>query len=165
MAKFETQLPDDILKDFDFLQKNAIEIFGKMTRAGAEVVKGQIASNATSAFGGKMGAAMNRKLKITKTYETPSDGGINTKVAYYGYIPRKDGRKVKIKGGSYPGVPAPLLAALREFGARPGGNMPAPFKKYWTKRPFVRPAFANTSAIKEAMLRTQKEASGGLLDD
>ena len=164
MAKFETQLPNDILKDVNFLQTNAIEIFGKMTRAGAEVVKRQIATNANSAFDGDVAAKMNSKLRITKTYETPSDGGINTKVAYYGYIPRKDGRKVKIKGGSYPGVPAPLLAALREFGARSGGNMPEPFKKYWTKKPFVRPAFANKQGIEQAMFKAQKEASGGLLE-
>lgn len=165
MAKFEAELPTEILKDVDFLKSNAADIFGKMTRAGAEVVKKQIASNATRAFDGKTAGKLNSKLKITKTYDTPSDGGINTKVAYYGYIPRSDGKKVKIKGGSYPGVPAPLLASLREFGARSGGGMPEPLKRYWTKRPFVRPAFDNTGAIKAAMLKTQRELSGGLLND
>lgn len=165
MAKFEAELPTDILNDVEFVRNNAAKIFGKMTRSGAEVVKKQIASNASRAFDSKLAAKLNSKLKITRTYETPSDGGINTKVAYYGYIARADGSKVRIKGGSYPGVPAPLLARLREFGARNGGNMPEPFKKYWTKRPFVRPAFENTGAIKSAMLKTQKELSGGLLDD
>lgn len=42
MAKFEQELPTDILKDFDFLQNNAINIFGKMTRAGAEVAKDKL---------------------------------------------------------------------------------------------------------------------------
>lgn len=164
MAKFEQELPTDILKDFDFLQNNAINIFGKMTRAGAEVAKRQIATNAGRAFDSKTAAKLNSKLRITKTYDTPSDGGINTKVAYYGYIPRSDGKRVKIKGGSYPGVPAPLLARLREYGARSGGNMPEPFKKYWTKRPFVRPAFDDKSGIEKAMLKAQKELSGGLLE-
>jgi len=164
MAKFEQELPTDILKDFDFLQNNAINIFGKMTRAGAEVAKRQIANNAERAFDSKTAAKLNSKLRITKTYDTPSDGGINTKVAYYGYIPRSDGKRVKIKGGSYPGVPAPLLARLREYGARSGGNMPEPFKKYWTKRPFVRPAFDDKSGIEKAMLKAQKELSGGLLE-
>lgn len=164
MAKFEQELPTDILKDFDFLQNNAGEIFGKMTRAGAEVVKKQIAINAGRAFKSKTAKKLNSKLKITKTYDTPSDGGINTKVAYYGYIPRSDGKKVKIKGGTYPGVPAPLLAALREFGASSGGGMPEEFKEYWTKRPFIRPAFDNRSAIEKAMLKAQKELSGGLLE-
>lgn len=164
MAKFEAEMPTAILEDFDFLQNNAAEIFGKMTRAGAEVVKKQIASNANRAFDGDTAGRLNSKLKITRTYDTPSDGGINTKVAYYGYIPRKDGTKVKIKGNSYIGVPAPLLARLREYGARSGGNMPEPFKRYWTKKPFVRPAFENTGAIEKAMLKTQKELSGGLLE-
>lgn len=165
MAKYEAELPTEILSEFEFVRNNAAEIFGKMTRAGAEVVKKQIASNATRAFDGKTAAKLNSKLKITRTYDTPSDGGINTKVAYYGYIPRSDGSKVKIKGGTYPGVPAPLLARLREYGARSGGNMPEPFKRYWTKRAFVRPAFENKSAIKKAMLNAQKQFSGGLLDD
>lgn len=164
MAKFEAELPNDLLKDFNFLQHNAVKIFGGMTKAGAEVVKRQIATNATRAFDSTTATKLNQKLKITRTYETPSDGGINTKVAYYGYIPRKDGSKVKIKGGRYPGVPAPLLASLREFGARNGGNMPEPLKRYWTKHPFVRPAFENKGAIESAMLKAQKELSGGILE-
>lgn len=164
MAKFQTELPTEILRDFDFVRNNAAEIFGKMTRAGAEVVKSQIASNATRVFKAKTAAKLNHKLKITKTYDTPSDGGINTKVAYYGYIPRSDGKPFKIKGHTYQGVPAPLLAALREFGAKGGGGMPEEFKEYWTKKPFVRPAFDNKGAIEKAMLKTQKELSGGLLE-
>lgn len=163
MAHFNMELPSDILKDFDFLQKNAIEIFGGMTRAGAKVVKDQIAANANRVFRPKTAEKLNKRLKITKTYDTPSDGGINTKVAYYGYIPREDGKPVKIKGGSYRGVPAPLLAALREFGAKSSGGMPAEFREYWTKMPFVRPAFDNRGAIEKAMLTAQKKLSEGLL--
>lgn len=163
MAHFQAELPTDILKDFDFLQNNAIKIFGEMTRAGAEVVRKEIASNTRRVFKAKTAEKMVHKLKLTRTYETPRDGGINTKVAFYGYIPRSDGKKVRIKGGTYPGVPAPLLAALREFGAKGSGGMPTEFKEYWTKKPFVRPAFDNRSAIEKAMLKTQKEASGGLL--
>ena len=164
MAKFEVEIPTELLNEFDFVRNNAASIFGKMTRAGAEVVKQQIESNAMRAFDSKTAAKLNQRLKITRTYDTPSDGGINTKVAYYGYIPRADGKKVKIKGGYYPGVPAPLLAALREFGAKGSGNMPEPLKRYWTKRPFVRPAFANRGAIEKAMLKAQKEFSGGILE-
>lgn len=163
MAKFEAELPTEILADFDFVRNNAANIFGKMTRAGAEVVKRQIATNAGRVFKPGTASKLNQKLRITKTYDTPSDGGINTKVAYYGYIPRSDGKKVKIKGGSYPGVPAPLLAALREFGAKGSGGMPPEFKEYWTKKPFVRPAFENKGAIESAMLKVQKELSGGRL--
>lgn len=164
MAKFTAELPTDILKDFDFLQKNAVKIFGEMTRAGAEVVKSQIEAGARRAFRSRTAAKLNAKLKITRIYETPSDGGINTKVAYYGYIPKSDGKPFKIKGNTYPGVPAPLLASLKEFGARGGGGMPEEFKQYWTKNPFIRPAFEKTEAIESAMLKAQKQLSGGLLE-
>lgn len=166
MAKFEAQLPTDILDDVNFVADNAIKIFGGMTRAGAEVVKKNIEAGANRAFDGKLASKMNSKLKMTRVYATPSDGGINTKVAYYGYIPRSDGSQVKIKGKySYNGVPAPLLARLREYGARSGGGMPESLKKYWTKKPFIRPAFQDTTGITKAMNKAQKELSGGLLND
>lgn len=165
MAKFEAGLPTDILNDVDFVSSHSVKIFGGMTRAGAKIAKQNLEANTKRAFNGKLASAMTSKLKITRTYETPSDKGINTKVAFYGYIPRKNGSKVKIKGKyAYNGVPAPLLAALREYGASSSGAMPEQFKKYWRKHVFVRPAFED-KGIGEAMLKAQKELSGGLLDD
>lgn len=165
MAKFSVEMPTDILNDVDFVASNSAKIFGGMTRAGAKVAKKNIENGTKRAFDGKLASAMNSKLKITRTYETPSDKGINTKVAFYGYIPRKNGSKVKIKGKyAYNGVPAPLLAALREYGASSGGAMPEQFKKYWTKRVFVRPAFED-KGIEKAMLEEQRKLSGGILDD
>ena len=165
MAKFVTELPTEIMKDFEKIYGSTDKIFGGMTRAGAKVVKKNIEAGARRVFNGSTASKMVSKLKITQVYKTPSDGGINTKVAFYGYIPRKDGRAVKIKGGYYNGVPAPLLASLREFGASSGGAMPEGFKRYWTKKPFIRPAFSNKKNIETAMLQAQKELSGGLLDD
>ena len=165
MAHFTTELPTEIMKDFEKIYGSTEEIFGGMTKAGAEVVKKNIQSGVRKAFRGATASKMNSKLKITRTYKTPSDGGINTKIAFYGYIPRKDGSQVKIKGNYYEGVPAPLLASLREFGASGGGAMPEGFKKYWTKKPFIRPAFQDKSGIEKAMLEAQKNLSGGLLDD
>ena len=165
MARFEAELPTDILKDVEFVANNALKIFGGMTKAGAEVVKKDIEAGTRRVFDGDTAAKMVSKLKITRTYETPSDGGINNKIAFYGYIPRSDGKQVKIKGKySYSGVPAPLLANLRENGASSSGAMPEPFKRYWTKKPFVRPAFDNKGGIEKAMLKAQKELSGGRLD-
>ena len=166
MAKFTMGLPTDILLNVDYLQNNAIEIFGGMTRAGAKVVKADIEQRAKTVFKPATAAKLNKKLKITKTYNTPSDGGINTKVAYYGYIPKENGMPFKIRGYvSKLGVPAPFLAALREYGGDLG-QMPAQFQRYWKqKKPFVRPAFANNSGITKAMLKAQKELSGGILDD
>ena len=159
------ELPTSILEDIDYIESNAITIFGKMTRAGAEVVKGQIEAGAHKVFYPDTATKMNAKLKITKTYNTPSDGGINTKVAYYGYIPKVNGMPFKIRGYKSPGVPAPFLAAFREYGGDLG-QMPEQFKRYWKiKRPFIRPAFAQTTAIKNAMRAEQKKLSKGLLDD
>lgn len=165
MAKFVSELPTEIMKDFEKIYGSTEEIFGGMTKAGALVVKQNIEAGTRKAFKGATASKMVSKLKMTRVYKTPSDGGINTKVAFYGYIPRKDGSAVKIKGGFYEGVPAPLLASLREFGASSGGAMPEEFKKYWTKKPFIRPAFNKKSSIQKAMLQAQKELSGGLLDE
>lgn len=165
MAKFVTELPTEIMRDFEKIYGSTDKIFGGMTKAGAKVVKQNIEAGARRVFSGNTASKMVSKLKITQTYKTPSDGGINTKVAFYGYIPRENGKAVKIKGGYYGGVPAPLLASLREFGASSGGAMPEGFKRYWTKKPFIRPAFSNKKGIEAAMLQAQKELSGGLLDD
>lgn len=166
MAKFVMELPKDILKDVEFVQKNAVSIFGEMTQAGAQVAKQSIAQGAQRAFYPETARKMNEKLKITKVYNTRKDKAINTKVAYYGYIPKVNGMPFKIRKYEYPeGVPAPFLAALREYGGSLG-NMPEPFKRYWrVKIPFIRPAFANTAPIKKAMLEKQKELSKGILDD
>lgn len=163
MAKFTAELPTDILKEVNFVEKNAIDIFKGMTKAGAEVAAENMRQGANRAFKHGVGAKMNSKLKVTKSYETRKKE-ITTKAAYYGYIPRKDGRRVKIKGNYYPGVPAPLLGNLVEFGTS-STKMPRQFKEYWDgqKKPFVRPAFSDTGRITAAMLNAQKELSGGIL--
>lgn len=163
MAKFVANLPADILKDIDFVQKNAIDIFKGMTKAGAEVAADNMRVGATRAFPGSLSASVNAKLRVTKSYETRRRE-ITTKAAYYGYIPRRDGSRVRIRGGSYPGVPVPLLCNLVEYGT--SGAMPEPLKRYWSgrKSPFIRAAFSRTSSIREAMLTAQKELSGGLLE-
>lgn len=142
MAEFEMELPEDILKDFQNIDKNAEKIFGEMTKAGAEVVENNIRSNVPASF---HGSDIMHCLKVTKVYKTPSDDGINTKVAFYGYFKNKDGKT----------VPAPLVANVYEYG-RSG----KPFRKH----PFMRRSF-NKGAIEKAMLATQTKMSGGLLED
>ena len=85
-----------------------------------------------------------RCLKITRTYKTPSDDGINTKVGFYGYFTNKEGKK----------VPAPLVANVFEY-----GNSTTGFKK-----PFFRKAFKK-GEIEQAMYEAQSRASGGILDE
>ena len=80
MAKFRMEIPKEIMQDFQKLQVNADEIFAEMTRAGAEVVEVNVRTNVPSSF---HDSDIMNCLKITKTYKTPSDGGINTRVGFY----------------------------------------------------------------------------------
>ena len=87
MAKFELQLPTEIMKDFKKIYDNADEIFGEMTKAGAEVVNSNIEANVPQSI---KNSKMMDCLKITKTYKSPSDDGINTQVGFYGYFENAD---------------------------------------------------------------------------
>jgi hypothetical protein len=142
MAKFKMELPTDIMKDFQTIYENSDEIFGEMTRAGAEVVEKNIIANVPQSI---RNSNMMKCLKVTKTYKTPSDDGINTKVGFYGYFKNENGET----------VPAPLVANVFEHGR---SNLPFP------KHPFLRKSFKK-SDIEDAMLKAQKKASGGLLDE
>lgn len=142
MAKFQMELPTDVIKDFERISKDSEKIFGDMTKAGAEVVEKNIIANVPQSI---RNSNMMKCLKITKVYKTPSDDGINTKVGFYGYFENEDGKT----------VPAPLVANVFEY-----GRSSAPFQKH----PFMRKSFRK-SDIEAAMLKAQKESSGGLLDE
>ena len=71
-------------------------------------------------------------------------GAGNTKVGFYGYFENDEGKK----------VPAPLVANVFEYGR---SGLPFP------KHPFLRKSFKK-SEIEQAMLKVQKEKSGGLLE-
>ena len=142
MAKFSLELPTEIMKDFQKIHKDADKIFGEMTKAGAEVVESNIRANVPKSI---RNSKMMNCLKITRTYKTPSDDGINTKVGFYGYFQNEDGKT----------VPAPLVANVFEYGR---SNLPFP------KQPFMRKSFKK-GEIEQAMLKAQKKASGGLLDE
>lgn len=152
---FKVELPTEIMKDIQKIYDNTDEILGEMTRAGAAVVEANMRSDAPQ--------VLKDYVKVTRTYRTPSDGGINTKVIVKGYIPFSDpNRKGFTRNGgggdSYTtdkGVPAEFLANLYEH-----GRSTAP----WPKKPFVRKSFKKKE-IEEAMLEAQVKASGGLLED
>ena len=74
-------------------------------------------------------------LKVTKTYKTPSDDGVNTKIAFYGYFINRNKEK----------IPAPLVANVTEYGR---SNSPYP------KKPFLRRSFKK-SQIQAAMQAVQ----------
>lgn len=132
MARYEMELPTELLSIFSTLEKTEKKMLQDMTKAGAKVVLKNIEHNVPSSF---HGSNIMKCLKVTKSYETPSDDGINTKVAFYGYFVNKQGRK----------VPAPLVCNVFEYGR---SNFP--------KKPFLRRAFKNAE-IEKAMLEVQKK--------
>ena len=140
MAKFEMQLPKEIMKDIEYINQNSDKIFGEMTKAGAEVVIKNVRTNIPKGFAN---SDIMNCLKITKIYKTPTDDGINTKVAFYGYFINENGVR----------TPAPLVANVFEYGS-----------SKFTKRPFFRRSFKK-SQIEQAMLQAQKEYSRGLLEE
>lgn len=155
MAKFDMQLPKDLMSDLRKLDTNADKIFGDMTKAGAEVALSEVRSNAPD--------ILRPYAKLTRTYKTPSDDGINTKVIFSGYLPFSGNRTEFLRRGrgggkvysTSKGVPADFLAILFEY-----GRSNAPFPKH----PFFRRSF-NEAKINKAMLDAQKTASGGIIDE
>lgn len=155
MAQFKMELPTQIIDDCQWIEENTYRIFGGMTRIGAE-----------TALGTMLASCPNKDLvpygRITKTYKTPSDGGINTKAGFWGYLPFSNpNRKYftrRANGGVYStdkGVPVDFLVKLYEY-----GRSTAPFPKH----PFVRKAFS-PSKITKAMYQAQSDLSRGLLDE
>lgn len=140
MAEFKLTLPDDVIRDIEKIYSDSDKIFGSMTHAGAKVVYHNAKANAPASF---RGSRIMNHLKVTKIYKTPSDGGVNTKVGFYGYFTNHLGKK----------TPAPLVAKIFEYG-----------KTNFLKQPFFRKSF-DRSKIYKVMIEQQKKASGGLLDE
>jgi hypothetical protein len=134
MAQYKVELPNDLIKQFEGIEKNAEKMMGEMTNAGAKVVYNLVLSNMKGSFKSTKGLA--ECLKITRVYKTPSDDGINTKVAFYGYFENSQGKV----------VPAPLVANAREYGTSRGEK----------KKPFFRKSF-NKAQIESAMLQVQNK--------
>ena len=128
MAKFQSELPNDLIKVFEDLETNCDEMLGEMCEAGAEVVYNNALANMKKAF--KSTRSLEKGLKVTKVYKTPSDDGINVHVGFYGYTDE--------------GVPIPLIAQAREYGTSKGEE----------KKPFFRKSFKKAQ-IEEAMQKVQ----------
>lgn len=132
MAKFKAELPNDIIKEFESLEKNTDKMLKEMTEAGAKVVLSNIKSKVPHSW---YSSNIMKCLKITKPYKTPSDDGINTKVAFYGYFINRNNER----------IPAPLVANVTEYGR---SNSP------YSKKPFMRRSF-NKGQIEKAMQAVQ----------
>lgn len=146
MAKFELELPKEEIKKIEKVYKNTFNIFGRMTKAGANVTLNTVKSNVPS---GWRGSNIMNNIKLTKTYRTPSDDGINTKIVISGYFINKNGVR----------TPAPLVANVFEHGrsAQSRGGK-------FVKQPFFRKSFKKDQ-IEKAMLDEQKRLTGGILDE
>lgn len=103
MARFNSELPSDLLKEFEQLDINAEKMMGEMTKVGAEVVYKKVLKNMPKSFNN---SEIMKCFKITKIYKTKTDDGINTKVGFYGYFKNKRGIE----------EPAPLVANVFEHG-------------------------------------------------
>ena len=130
MARFNQQLPNDLIKEFEELSIATPRMMGAMTKAGAETVKNIAKNNLAKSF--KSTDRLSECLFVSKTYRTPSDDSINNKVMIYGYL---DAEKKH---------PAPLVAMAREYGTSRGE----------AKKPFFRKSFKK-SAIENAMKKEQ----------
>ncbi len=138
MAKFNAELPNDLMKVFEELETDAPQMMGEMCKAGAEVVYNKVVSNLGKAFART--ETLLKGLKITKVYNTPTDDGINVHVGFYGYDTSKVSK-------AYPkGKPIPLIAMAREYGTSSGEK----------KKPFFRKAFSKKE-IEEAMMEVQNK--------
>lgn len=136
MARFKAELPNDLIKEFEGLEKDCTSIFGEMVEAGAKAVHKNVLSNMKRVF--KNTASLEKGLKITKIYKTQSDDGINVYIGFYGYDKTK-------KTKTHPnGTPIPLMAMAREYGTSSGE----------AKKPFFRKSFRKTE-IEQAMKRVQ----------
>ena len=134
MARFNAEMPTELLKLFDELGADAHEMLGEMTQAGAEVVLANVKANVPASF---RGSDIMNCLVITRVYRTPSDDGLNTKVAFYGYFVNKAGET----------VPAELVCNVMEY-----GRSKAPVQKH----PFMRKSFKKRE-IEAAMQKVQEK--------
>ena len=134
MARFKSELPNDILKEVSALEKNTEKMLEEMTEAGAKVVLANIKASVPSSW---YSSDIMKCLKVTRPYKTPSDDGVNTKIAFYGYFTNRNNKK----------IPAPLVANVTEYGRH---NNPYP------KKPFLRRSFKK-GEITKAMESVQEK--------
>ena len=151
MAKFEAQIPNDLIKKIGGLADGgADEMMNEMLIAAAETVIGGVEVNAQKAFknpdtvtGNVFVKPQKRRsgLKLSKVYRVKKDDSKNVRIKFVGY------KKGSAKTQRYPkGTPIALIAVAREYGTSSGEK----------KRPFFRPAF-NKSEIENTMRFVQKK--------
>jgi hypothetical protein len=134
MAKFESILPTELIKQFETLELNTEKMIGEMVNAGAEVARQNIEAKMPRALYQALGS---NNIIISRVYKTPSDDGINCQAMIVGYFTNKNGER----------VPAPLVANMFEYGSS---------NRKYPKQPFFRQSF-NKAQIEKAMLKVQEK--------
>lgn len=134
MASFQSELPNDLLKQFEELEVATPKMMDEMVLAGAEVSLNNVKQNMKRVF--KDTTELEKCLYISKNYKTPSDDGTNRKVFVYGYFTDERGKK----------TPAPLVVLAREYGTKSGE----------LKKPFFRKSFKKDE-IDKAMTEVQEK--------
>lgn len=145
MAHYKAELPNELIKRFSDLEAQTRRVIGEWTRVGAKVVYDKVKANVPL-------PEMSSHVHMSKTYDTPTDGAINTKVYLSGYIPFTPPRTTFSRSGrngktyvTDKGVPVEFLANLYEYGR---SNRPFP------KKPFLRKSFSQKD-IDDAILEYQ----------
>ena len=157
MATFETSSVDN-WKDFLGTKVNLDDatlerISKKCVENAGKHVKNKVQNNAPS--------YLKRHVKQSKTYRTPSDGGINTKIYFSGYIPFRNGRSTFTRGGytTTKGIPAAFVAMIREYGSSNRYTGDGEFRGRIVKSPFIRKAFYG-GGIERVMAEIFKKETG-----
>lgn len=140
MARFQMQLPTEIMADIERVNGDSDKIFKSMVRVGAETVLAKVRSNLPA---GIANSSMAKCVKITRPYNAPSYDGFGCKVMVDGYFVNRE-KKL---------TPAPLVANMFEYGSS---------SRKYPKQPFFRRCFS-AAAIRQVMLQEQLRASGGIL--
>ena len=125
MARYAQELPNDVLKELASRDKDTPRMLEEMVKAGGTVVLANVKGNLGRSF--ETTRSLLQGLNMTRAYKTPSDGGTNVKIGFYGYSRTRRSRK-------YPqGVPIPLIAAAREYGTSSGESAKPFFRRSFKK--------------------------------
>lgn len=124
MGRLEVRMPTKFINDLEKTLKGFDEICSEMVQAGGRVVYNNVMKNMPDVL---KKSNFSHCIRLTKTYKTPTDGAVNSKVMVIdGYFINHLGKKTA----------APMIANVFEHGrsvdARGG---------YMHKQPFFRKSF------------------------
>lgn len=139
MAKFDAEIPVELMNSLQGLELNAEKFMGDMVNAGGDVVLRNVRSNMRSSY--RTTRSLEQGLHKTRVYKTPSSDGIAVKVGFSGYSSTRKGTG---RNKQYGGQPIPLVAWAREKGTSRGE----------LRKPFFRKSF-NKGQIEQAMRQVE----------